>query len=110
MDAQQKAKLKKQLLEKRATLKAQTTLPHDIADPSDTLDEKATDVTNLEQERAVEQSLELQLREIDQTLQKLDEGTYGICTTCNVVIEKKRLQAMPVVQRCFDCANKATLS
>lgn len=108
MNEPEKTKLKKQLLEERKALVAQTSLPHEIADPSDTLDEKATDVTNLEQQRAVDQSLDLRLKEIDEALRKLDDGTYGICTTCSTPIQEKRLHAMPIVQKCVECAQKAT--
>lgn len=78
-------------------------------DQSDTLDEKARSITDYEEERAVEQNLELRLREAKDTLKKIDDGTYGICEKCRSSIDQKRLKVVPVAKFCFDCAKKATL-
>ena len=124
MDQLQAVQLKKTLLQEKAEIETQlseiakrnpaikgdwTAIPADFADPADSLDEKAQSVTSLEERRAVEQSLELRLREIDETLEKLDKGTYGVCSNCNLPIDKKRLQAMPALKHCFDCANNPNL-
>ena len=115
MDQQHANQLTQTLLEEKKQIEGQIDLmskknPDDIADASDTLDEKAQDVTNMDERRAVEQNLELRLREIEETLAKLDAGTYGICSNCKSPIDEKRIQAMPIVQFCFDCANKVTFS
>lgn len=80
-----------------------------VADASDTTDERAQDVSEYERERAVEQNLELRLKEIAETLEKIKSGSYGLCSNCNSPIEKARLKAMPIVTSCFNCANKSTL-
>ena len=74
---------------------------------SDTLDEKARSVTDYENERAIEQSLEMRLKEIKDTLAKLESGSYGVCEKCRSNIDGKRLQAMSAVRLCFDCAKTA---
>lgn len=79
-------------------------------EPDDTLDEKAHSITDYEGERAVEQNLELRLREINKTLKKVEEGVYGICDKCQAPIEEKRLKVVPVAKLCLDCANKARLT
>jgi len=80
------------------------------ADASDTLDEKAQDVTKLEERRAIDRSLTLQLKEIEETLKKIDEGTYGICVTCHAPIDRRRLAARTVAKLCSDCANRTTIT
>src|SRR3989344_4618496 len=125
MDQQHIQQLKKTLLEEKAKIEAElsrtakknpaikgdwTTLPRDVSEPSDTLDERAQGVTNLEERRAIEQNLELRLKEIDDTLQQLDAGTYGVCTNCSNPIDKKRLVALPAVKLCMDCASKSTFT
>lgn len=80
-----------------------------IADASDTVDERAQDVTEYEREQAVEQNLELRLKEIRETLEKIEEGSYGLCSNCKSPIEKARLKAMPIVTSCFNCAKNSTL-
>lgn len=125
MDKAQAIKLKQTLLEEKARLEEELgriakknpaikgdwmPLPRDASDASDSLDERALDVTDLEERRAVEQNLELRLKEIEETLHILDTGTYGTCTNCSSPIEAKRIQAMPVVKLCFDCATRANLT
>ncbi len=79
------------------------------SDQSDTLDEKAHSVTDYGEEKAVEQNLESRLKDIRETLKKLDEGTYGTCDKCLSSIDEKRLKVIPVARFCFDCAKKARL-
>lgn len=74
------------------------------ADQGDTPDEKAHSVEEFEKERGVEQNLELRLKEINETLEKIKSGTYGVCSRCKSPIEEKRLQAMPVARLCLSCA------
>ena len=49
-------------------------------------------------------TLEAQLERTERALAKLDEGTYGICDACERPIAPKRLEAMPDVVLCVDCA------
>lgn len=79
------------------------------ADTSDTSDEKAHSVTDLEQERAVEQNFELRIREINETLEKMQAGTYGVCDKCSSKIDVRRLKVMPVARFCLDCAKNTRL-
>ncbi|UFJ41944.1 TraR/DksA C4-type zinc finger protein [Brevibacillus humidisoli] len=44
------------------------------------------------------------LREIDQALQRMAEGTYGICTVCGQPIAMERLQARPQALTCKEHA------
>jgi len=76
-------------------------------DQTDTPDEKAHSVTDYEGERAIEQNLEVRLKEINETIQKIDQGTYGICNRCQSPIEGKRLEAIPVARFCLSCAKTA---
>ena len=49
-------------------------------------------------------SLEVGLERTERALAKLDDGTYGLCDTCGKPIGPKRLQAMPDVVLCIECA------
>lgn len=46
------------------------------------------------------------LGEIHRALQKLREGTYGVCETCGSPIKKRRLQVRPFAILCVDCKEK----
>jgi DnaK suppressor protein len=45
------------------------------------------------------------LEEIERALEKLDEGTYGICERCGKPISPDRLEAMPATAFCIACAS-----
>jgi phosphoserine phosphatase RsbU/P len=42
------------------------------------------------------------LSEVDSALQRMDQGTYGICEACHYAVEKDRLLADPLVKLCLD--------
>ena len=46
------------------------------------------------------------IRKIRTTLEKLEEGTFGICEECGRRISEKRLLARPVATRCIKCKKK----
>lgn len=46
------------------------------------------------------------VQQIDQALEQMDEGTYGICERCGEPIQPERLEVRPLSVRCIDCASK----
>lgn len=71
----------------------------------DTLDERAHSVEEYEKDRELEHNLELKLRDIKESLKKIEAGTYGICDRCQNSIDDKRLKATIVARFCVNCAN-----
>lgn len=47
------------------------------------------------------------IKEIDNVLMKIDEGTYGICDECGELISKKRLKILPYSNLCVHCQSRA---
>lgn len=43
------------------------------------------------------------LRNIDTALEKMDDGSYGVCEICSKKINKERLKAVPYAKLCIDC-------
>lgn len=43
------------------------------------------------------------LKKIELAIEKIDNGTYGICEVCGCEIGIKRLEARPVTTMCIDC-------
>jgi RNA polymerase-binding transcription factor len=48
--------------------------------------------------------LDAKLRDVGRALDKLDEGTYGICDVCGAPIGPERLEAIPWAVRCIEHA------
>lgn len=44
-----------------------------------------------------------QVEEVNQAIQRFDEGVYGICDECGDEIDRNRLEAMPTTTRCWNC-------
>jgi RNA polymerase-binding protein DksA len=46
------------------------------------------------------------LSQVERALQRLDDGTYGICESCGNPIGKARLQAFPRATLCVSCKQR----
>jgi DnaK suppressor protein len=43
------------------------------------------------------------LKKIDQALERIEDGTFGLCERCGEEIGAKRLEARPVTTFCINC-------
>lgn len=48
-------------------------------------------------------NLKSQLDEVERALQRLEDGTYGVCARCGNEIPPARLEARPESTLCVDC-------
>ncbi|MEK6634988.1 MAG: TraR/DksA C4-type zinc finger protein [Planctomycetota bacterium] len=60
---------------------------------------------NYERELMIEliQNGEEGVRSIDTALEKIEDGTFGVCELCAKKINKERLKAVPYAKLCIDC-------
>ncbi len=49
------------------------------------------------------------LREIDSAIQRIDDGTYGVCEEGNHPVGKNRLKVIPWARLCIECQRKSEL-
>jgi RNA polymerase-binding protein DksA len=78
----------------------ETTVDNHLADTATVTHDREVDYT-------LEENSEQVLAEIDAALQRIEDGTYGICTNCGKQISEERLEARPWATLCIDCARKA---
>jgi DnaK suppressor protein len=45
----------------------------------------------------------VKIKQIDDALGRLEEGSYGVCESCGLEIAEERLEAMPFTRLCRDC-------
>jgi len=57
--------------------------------------------------QASSQRRESMLKKITAALQRIDDGSFGICRSCEEPINPKRLEFDPTVLLCIDCASEA---
>ncbi len=69
-------------------------------------EEEATETAELEKRVALEKRTRELLAEIEHTLEKFDQGTYGSCDICGQPIDLARLEALPQASLCLSCKVK----
>jgi RNA polymerase-binding protein DksA len=55
---------------------------------------------------AVVEQVRRHLVEVGAALDRVAEGTYGVCETCGAEIGEGRLEARPVARTCIRCASR----
>lgn len=97
------ARLEALLNEAEKTVSGMTNDKNTFPDP--------TDRANLESDRNFllrirdrERKLILKIKE---ALNRIEEGTFGICEECGAEISEERLKARPVTTLCIECKTKA---
>ena len=68
----------------------------------------ATHVFEQQRDLALRDHERTQLALVEEALTQLDEGTYGTCRSCGRAIAAARLEAIPWVANCIDCARNPT--
>jgi YteA family regulatory protein len=65
-----------------------------------------TEVFMREQDEGFKNNFKNTLREIDESLKDIREGSYGICKECKEKIYENRLEAIPYVKTCLKCSEE----
>ncbi len=68
--------------------------------------EAATETFEAERDLALIENLKQVQEHCRQALQRIDEGTYGQCTSCNQPIPRERLEALPFAGQCVACKSR----
>lgn len=66
-------------------------------------DENAQEISEYSATVATEKVLEESLEDIESTLKRIENGTYGVCKYCHKPINIKRLMARPTASSCVEC-------
>ena len=80
----------------------------DFPQLGDKEDENANEVAIYSDNLTLERTLEKTLRDVKNSLKRIDEGAYGICKYCNKEISIERLQARPTSSACVECKKALT--
>ena len=86
--------------------KSQKEASGDISGYSYHMADVATDTYDREFSLGLASNERKLLYELDDALKKIEEGVFGICEDCKVLIAKSRLKAVPQARLCVKCQEK----
>ena len=75
----------------------------EFPDLGDKEDENAAEVAEYSKNLALERTLESSLQDINKALDRVKDGTYGVCKYCGKDIGEPRLTARITSTSCIDC-------
>lgn len=73
---------------------------------SDDFADRVSETENDEVLEALDDSGRQRLRALEAALQRMDEGSFGVCATCGDTIDPRRLTALPEATTCVRCAGR----
>ncbi len=74
--------------------------------PSANWEEQATETQGDQVLDGVEGSALIEAQQVHAAIARIDDGTYGACSTCGEPIGENRLQALPYATQCMDCVTE----
>jgi DnaK suppressor protein len=66
--------------------------------------EQAIDLADDEVLIGVDEVVRQEILQIQAALQRIGNGTYGVCSSCGNPIDANRIEALPTALRCIKCA------
>lgn len=82
-------------------------VPEDFGSDIDAGDEETNEAEGFANQLALVQTLKDRVQEIDDALDRVAAGTYGICVKCGSEISKEILDLAPESALCEECKKKA---
>lgn len=64
-------------------------------------EERASGITDFEEQSSVEFTLEEKLNKVKAALARIENNTYGVCRVCGSAIEEARLRVNPSAETCI---------
>jgi RNA polymerase-binding transcription factor DksA len=65
--------------------------------------DEASDLIVAESDVSRMRDLLLEIRDINDALERIDAATYGVCLQCGADIDPARLKVLPLATRCLRC-------
>jgi RNA polymerase-binding transcription factor len=68
-------------------------------------EDQAIELENQEALEVIEKTETIEIHQIEATLKRISEGTYGTCAKCGGSIDPRRLKALPTAATCVSCSD-----
>lgn len=110
MRARDREKFKKLLLDRRrqltgslSSMAEEALKPGGGAQGVDEIADLGSDQYEQELTLGLMQAEQDEVNSIDEALNRIEDGTYGKCASCDVAIPAPRLKAVPAADYCIEC-------
>ncbi len=71
-------------------------------------DENAEEVATYDANLQLIDTIESEMRDVNESMTRMVKGTYGVCKYCNIPIDQLRLRARPTSSSCVACKKALT--
>ncbi|MDP8233025.1 MAG: TraR/DksA C4-type zinc finger protein [Candidatus Zophobacter franzmannii] len=71
--------------------------------------DQGSDTNSMEKAVYLYDNEQKKLKKLNQALEKVYDGDYGVCEICGELIGESRLKAIPYARFCIDCKSKEEL-
>ena len=75
-------------------------------DGTQDIGDEAANIYNKQVLLSLNENERMRLQEVDESLDRIENGTYGVCEECGELIGLKRLEVRPVAKYCVPCKTK----
>ena len=111
VDKKTLARFKKILLKEREQIIGEVKQIHESSkemgqDGIQDIGDEAANIYNKQILLSLNENERMRLQEVDESLDRIENGTYGICEECGEPIGLKRLEVRPVAKYCVPCKTK----
>jgi RNA polymerase-binding transcription factor len=108
LDKRMLARFKKVLLKEREEIVGEVKQIYESSqemgqDGTQDIGDEAANIYNKQILLSLNENERMRLQEVDESLDRIANGTYGICEECGGPISLKRLEARPVAKYCVPC-------
>lgn len=93
------------VLENAEALMEEAREAQETLDVSDRLDAASPVASAGEESFALAMRAYETVADIDRALERIEDGTYGVCRWCGTDIPFERLKALPATETCVDCGS-----
>lgn len=96
-------------LEKQSLLNSQRDAAGDLSDYSLHMADAGSDAAERETMLGLASAQQKMVDKIERALERIEQGTYGMCELCGGEISEDRLNALPEANTCIKCMRKYNL-
>lgn len=100
------ASQKEVLLAEKMKLEAEERELEARPDFTGSVDDNASEAADYENNQSLDKQIGSTSEKVSAALKRIDDGTYGTCTKCGLLIEHGRIKVLPSAELCATCEAK----